>query len=260
MFYKLLQEEVNAVAVAFGVSSDASDAKALSGNPPKTDESMVYMCIPPRVYTQKFFDSITVMSSPGKTAQTDGVERLLVDYMLIPVPKELEKPYLSGRRAIVQGLDAKPVLPNSTHDGVFYDCGCKAWPEEMVRAIEDSGEAEARWMGSPAPNALHGRSRLTRTTRGSGLAERAIINETECVDLLDQCLDVLSSMVSAETGTADEIGTAINGGDERHAFIGNFMIGLLSAISAFVVLAIGAMFAGIYTITLAIHAIRGRNV
>ncbi|MHA1683244.1 MAG: hypothetical protein ACTSUE_20060 [Promethearchaeota archaeon] len=262
MFYKLLQEEISAVTVTFGISStlDASSANALTGNPPNADDKMAYMCIPPRVYTQKFFDSITVMSSNGKVSTSDGVERLLVDYMLIPVPKKLEGPYLSGRRAIVQGIDAKPVLPNTTHDGVFYDCGCKAWPAEMVRVIEESEDVQARWMGSPAPNALHGRSRITRSTRGAAMSERAVVNETECVDLLDQCLDVLSSMVSAETGTADEIGTAIDKGDERHEFIGNFMIGLVVSIAVFVVLAIGSMFAGIYTITLAIHAIRGRDL
>lgn len=263
MFYKLLQEELSAVAVTFGISpSDSTNSNALSGNTPGVgkDESMVYMCIPPRVYTQKFFDSITVMSSPNGKTPSAGVERLLVDYMLIPVPKSLVKPYLNGRRAILQGIDAKPVLPNSTHDGVFFDCGCKAWPEEMVRAIEeDSGIADvsAKWMGSPAPNALHGRSRLTRSGRGArGMDSRAVINSTQCVDLLDTCLDVLSSMVSAETGTADEIGTAIDLGMDRQFFDGRFMIGLVSSVAAFTVLAMGAMFVGIYVTTFTIHAIR----
>jgi hypothetical protein len=273
MFYKLLQEELSAVAVTFGISPSGSgnsnSANVLTGNPPGVgkDDSMVYMCIPPRVYTQKFFDSITVMSSPNSQSTSggaNGVERLLVDYMLVPVPKELVGPYLSGRRAILQGMDTKPVLPNSTHDGVFFDCGCKAWPQEMVRAIEEgNSQNSGKWMGSPAPNALHGRSRLTRSSgisgisgQGRGVSERAQINSSECVDLLDTCLDVLSSMVSAETGTADEIGTAIDEGMDRQFFIGQFMIGLVASVAGFTVLAMASMVAGVYIITLAIRAVR----
>ncbi len=258
MFYKLLQEEVSAVAITFGVEEDNTNldlADAISSKPPKSDNGMTYICIPPRIYTQKFFDSVTVMTSPtklgqlSKNAEERAINRLLVDYMLIPVPNELVKVYLNGRRAIVQGLDDKPVLPNTTHHGVFFDCGCKAWPIEMVEAIEESGDAEARWMGSPAPNALHGRSRMTRTQGGStALEERAVITSGECVDLLDECLDVLSSMVSAETGTADEIGTAIDKGMDRQRFIGDFLTILIAALVGFTVLGIGAMATGVYLI------------
>jgi hypothetical protein len=199
----------------------------------------------------------------GKVAATNegGVERLLVDYMLVPVPTKLVKPYLSGSRAIVQGLDAKPVLPNSTRDGVFFDCGCKAWPSEMVRTIEEGIYGSSKkWMGSPAPNALHGRSRLTRSYGTRGMEERAEINSTQCVDLLDECLDVLSSMVSAETGTADEIGTAIDEGMDRQQFITDFLVGLVAAISGFTVLAMGFMFTGVYVINVTMQQMHSRSL
>ncbi len=263
MFYKLLSEELTAVAVSFGADDSvdiSGNTKGLTKGLVKRGDSMVYMCIPPRIYTQKFFDSITVVGSPGNAA-SPTVGRLLVDYMLIPIPSNLVKPYLAGRRRIVQGLAEKPVLPNSTHEGVFFDCGCKAWPEEMIRVMEESQDEDTKWLGSPAPNALNGRSRLVRVVGqtptwdeksmdSSDVDEKAVITQMECVDLLDQCLDVLVSMVSAETGTADEIGKAISDGEDRRDFIQDFGLGVALALGIAAMLTMAAIFFGFYTISI----------
>lgn len=214
---------------------------------------MAYLCIPPRMFSQRHVDELVDMITRNMKRDVVVDHRYMADYLLIPVEKQLVPVYLQGMNDLVRDADGLPVLPNSTHNGVFYDCGCKAWDAEILELMEEGGDEDYRWPGSPAPNVMHGRSKFIRSLPAHKVREhqlKAVINETEAVDLVGECLDSWGSEVNEQTATKDEIGQAIQDGKSRREFEGDLLIGLLLSVSAFTVIVFGFSVLGIYSIAL----------
>jgi hypothetical protein len=241
---------------------------------PMIDKNKMFMCMPPRIYTQKYYDSIEVITGTTRDMASSSEEmRQLVNYYLYPVEKKLEKVFLAGKHALVQGMEEKPVLPNTTHEDIFYDCGCRAWPKEMLdmrsrntvmqetmgvydregfsRSEEDS--ALVKWTGSPAGETFYGAQHHfghahTRFELLNGMSVRAV-NLVECKEVLDQCLDGFGSTLTADTGTADEISAAIDDGFDRESFTQSYLVWLCVSVTLVFSFSLGITLGGIFVLT-----------
>ena len=248
----------------------------------KEDRQKEFICLPPRIYTQKYFDSIEIVSNLGEnkdgsrqvTLAGETEHREMVNYYLYPVLKKMTNVYLHGSHALTQGIKEKPVMPNTTRDGIFYDCGCRAWPKEMLdmRAqshvyqetrdlferegidVDETTGALTTWTGSPAGVTFYGARRHfghahTRFSLVNGMDVRAV-NLAECKDALDQCLDGFGSKLTADTGSSDEIAAAVEGGFERQDFVESYLMWELISITLMLIGGIGLLLFGIFAFTL----------
>lgn len=256
----------------------------------KEDKKKEFICIPPRIYTQKYFDSIEIVSNVGKeslghkkvTLAGESEHREMVNYYLYPVNKRMTKVFLNGRNALVQGSEDKPVMPNSTHNGIFYDCACRAWPKEMLDMrsqkiiYRDTSEALKRegiditeemnqkiqdqlysqeWKGSPAGDTFYGARRHfshahTKFSLRNGMIDVRAVNLGECKEALDQCLDGFGSKLTSDTGSADEISAAVEDGFDRQKFIEGFLQWLVISITLFFLGAIALLLLGVFAYTI----------
>jgi len=244
------------------------------------DKNKIYVCMPPRIYNQKYYDSIEIVSGKKDSAreislagETEEI-RQLVNYYLYPVEKKLEKVFLAGRHALTQAMEDKPVLPNTTHGDIFYDCGCRAWPKEMLdmrarnTVMEETQGVYSRegfsireerddeysssmvpWTGSPAGDTFYGAQlhfghAHTRFELLNGMSVRAV-NLAECKEVLDQCLDGFGSTLTADTGNADEISTAIEGGFERQGYVSDYLLGACITITIIMVTGLAGALLGV---------------
>jgi hypothetical protein len=244
------------------------------------DKNKVYVCMPPRIYTQKYYDSIEIVSGAKDSAREislageTGDIRQLVNYYLYPVEKKLEQVFLAGRHALTQAMDDKPVLPNTTHGDIFYDCGCRAWPKEMLdmrarntvmeetqgvysregfsirEEKDESSSSMVPWTGSPAGDTFYGAQlhfghAHTRFELLNGMSARAV-NLAECKEVLDQCLDGFGSTLTADTGTADEIATAIDGGFDRQGYTESYLLWECISITLLMVAGLAGVLFGVF--------------
>jgi hypothetical protein len=252
----------------------------------KEDKDKEFICLPPRIYTQKYFDSIEIISNIGDkkdgarqvTLAGETEHREMVNYYLYPVKKRMTKVYLNGRHALTQNSKDKPVMPNTTHNGIFYDCGCRAWPKEMLdmrararvyqetrdlfqregieidESMEEGGVAVMEWTGSPAGDTFYGARRHfghahTRFELVNGMEVRAV-NLAECKESLDQCLEGFGSKLTSDTGSADEIAAAVEGGFDRQSFIEEYLQWELISITLLMLAGIALLLLGVFVYTL----------
>jgi hypothetical protein len=71
------------------------------------------------------------------------------------------------------------------------------------------------------------------------------VNLAECKEVLDQCLDGFGSTLTADTGNADEISTAIEGGFERQKYISDYLLGACITITIFMVTGLAGALLGV---------------
>jgi len=284
---RLSHMDANVVVIADTNNEDAYNVMQSKSFISKKDKQKEFICLPPRIYTQKYFDSIEIVTNPGDTKSGsrqvtlagETENREMVNYYLYPVEKRLTKVFLNGRHALTQGAKENPVMPNSTQNGIFYDCGCRAWPKEMLdmrsqstvyqetrdvfsrEGLELKEAATATnqgglvaWTGSPAGDTFYGARRHfshahARFSLGNGMEVRAI-NLAECKDTLDQCLDGFGSKLTSDTGSADEISAAVDDGFDRQNFVKEYLQWELISVTILFMTGIALLVLGMFAFTL----------
>lgn len=231
----------------------AKDEEKTNGK--HAEREMSFVCVSPSIYNQRYYNSIEIVDSnapKGKATENANVEGKLVNYELLSFPKETLHLLLKGRDPFSQGLpkDELPVLPNSTRNGIYYDCGCFAWTVESVRGIKPSKEDEP-FIQSRSAN-MH----ISYNDHDHALAERgafmhhhivsrefgslmtrasnaSIANNTIANNLLNDCLEALSVEATSES-TPEQIGQLICHGIDNMQFTKDFCVGFyLASISFF---------------------------
>lgn len=242
----------------------------------------VYVCVPPRIYNQEFYDNVKIMSGKSVDSITnigDTEERMLVNYELWAIKKSDLYVFLKKTHVLSTGLVGFPILPNNTQNNVFYDCGCRAWAKET---LEDSYRMEIyeekrylyerdgirgrdwaleperneygglKWTGSPAGHTIRAWSNQYRhggMVLRNNLYTRAI-NESECETILDHVLEEFGSELTSTTGNAEQISEAIDDGFDRISFIQDFLVGLVVGEVVAHVLSLAAIMLGVFVYVL----------
>jgi hypothetical protein len=229
----------------------AKDEKKTDGK--TSGRNMSFVCVSPSIYNQQYYDSIEIVDSnapKGRVTEDANVEGKLVNYELLSFPTETVNILLKGRDPFSQGIPKNelPVLPNSTRNGIYYDCGCFAWTVESVRGIKPSKEDEpfiqARATNMHMSYNDHDHELASRgafmhhhiVSRGSLMARASnasVENNTIANNLLNDCLEALSVEATSES-TPEQIGKLICDGIDNMQFTKDFCVGFyLASISFF---------------------------